>query len=149
MAVDEILQNLVGLIADTAAPWWVKASLGGVGVFGYLYLRSRKQQADEDVTLTAVHSKAYAALKQQIADQAATISNLQEEVHRLYAELRRQQDAELKAQKELGRVKVELDMTRQAIEEWNTIWSQVQTSACTECVLANIRPPFLPEGSPQ
>ncbi|RJF78068.1 hypothetical protein D3877_23345 [Azospirillum cavernae] len=149
-AVDDVLQNLIGLAADTAAPWWVKAALGGAGVAGCLYLRSRKQRTEEDVTLTAVHSKAYAALKRQITDQATTISQLQKEIQDLYAELRRQQEAEMSARKELGTIQVELHMTRQAMEEWATVWEQVQTqvkaNACAECVLSHIHPPFIPQG---
>ncbi len=56
----------------------------------------------------------------------------------------------MSARKELGTIQVELHMTRQAMEEWATVWEQVQTqvkaNACAECVLSHIHPMFIPQG---
>lgn len=146
------LQELLGLFTDSSTPWYVKAGVGAFLGLGGLYLRARKQAADlrkqnasVDATLVDVQSSAYAALKQQIDQQAAVIADLQGEINSLRNTLRQQQAAETQARKELAVVQIELAYARNAITEWHVIWEHIVSDAKRQGFqLPPINPPEWP-----
>lgn len=143
--MEDVLQSLFDLVVDSSTPWWLKAAIAAAGTSGVLYLRARRQRSHEYRVLLA-------ALNRQVAEQARTIDALQAQITDLYRELREQQQAELEAQQELGKVRMELMLTHQALEEWNTMWTQAQAQisgpACDKCIVAGLMPPAIPRVTP-
>lgn len=121
--------EVIGLFSDSGTPWYVKAGVGVLVVVGGFYLRLRKAKAEADTSLVDVQSSAFAALKQQIDQQAEVISDLQGEINSLRTELRQQQAAETEARRALAKVQIELTYARSAITEWHVIWEHITADA--------------------